>query len=100
MNGPEHSAEKDDAGLTEESARLLAVYRAIATVEDSRRTHAEWLAHWQRMEAEGHSDCATCIETAKVAGGREHQERCIADYDNVLAVLSTCVTPLGSGDAS
>ena len=85
---------------TKESARLLAVYRAIATVEDSRRTHAEWLAHWQQMEAEGHADCAFCIETAKVAGGREHQERCIEEYDNVLAVLSTCVTPPANPDGA
>lgn len=70
-----------------EAIRLLDLYRAIATIEDSRRTHAEWLDHWRRMEAEGHDDCAHCIETARVAGGREHQERCIEEYDNVLAVL-------------
>lgn len=85
----EHTAEKD---------RLLAVYRAIATVEDSRRTHAEWLDHWRRMEAEGHEDCAQCIETAKVAGGREHQEKCIEEYDNVLAVLAS-VLPSAEGHA-
>lgn len=64
-----------------------ALTAAIATIQDSRRTHVEWRDHWLRMRSEGHEDCEGCKAQAAVTGGLEHQEACIAAYDNVLAVL-------------
>lgn len=57
------------------------VARAIAIIEDSRRTHVEW-AEWQ----EATPDWRSKVEPSS-PGEPEHHRRCIAEYDHVLAVL-------------
>lgn len=58
-----------------------AVKRAIAIVEDSRRTHVEW-AEWQ----EATPDWKSKVEPSS-PGEPEHHRRCISEYDHVLSVL-------------
>jgi hypothetical protein len=65
---------------------------AIARVEESRQTHVEWRDYW-REYAEHSCETDPCPwestreAQAAIAGDIEHQERAIAGYDNVLAVL-------------
>lgn len=54
------------------------VARAIAIVEDSRRTHVEWLAHLGE-----HPGCPD----AEIAGDENHHREAVANYDHVLIVL-------------
>lgn len=62
--------------------------KAIATIKFSRNTHVEWAAYMR-----GHNDCVDC-NCGKVhpdvnnLGDTAYHENCIAEYDNVLAVLS------------
>jgi len=44
---------------------------------------AEPLTH----EGGGLKDCPTCMRLAATAGASEHHERCVADYDAIIAVL-------------
>lgn len=72
--------------------RVSARDRAIATIEFSRNTHVEWAAYMR-----GHNDCiCDCPKVhpdVENLGNAAYHENCIAEYDNVLAVLRT------SGDA-
>ena len=62
---------------------------AIERVERSRQTHVEWLAYWRGVMADGHdpATCEECLVTLRVSGDAARQERLVAEYDNVLAVL-------------
>lgn len=55
------------------------VQRAIATVENSRRTHVEWATFIESG--------ATWEPTADHVGDVQHHLQCIAGYDHVIAVL-------------
>ena len=68
------------------------VERAIAIVEDSRRTHVEW-AEWQEATPNWQSQ----VEPTS-PGEPAHHRRCISEYDEVLSVLRR-VAPL-AGTAS
>jgi hypothetical protein len=65
-----------------------AVAKAIATIEFSRNTHVEWAAYMR-----GHNDCVCdCGKPhpdVNNLGDAAYHENCIAEYDNVLAVLKT-----------
>lgn len=60
------------------------VHTAIARVEASRQTHVEWRDYWLATYCAG---CEDCRRMAAVAGDLDHQEACIAGYDQVLGVL-------------
>lgn len=62
--------------------------RAIEIVMSSRHTHVQW-ARWLRAAFRCCDGCRTWAEDSVKAGvgDVEHHERCIADYDVVLAVL-------------
>jgi hypothetical protein len=55
-----------------------AVDKAIATIEDSRKTHVEWRDFLNRHPDHPH---------VKSVGDSQHHIQCIAEYDNVLKVL-------------
>jgi len=54
------------------------VNKAIATIEDSRRTHVEWRDWLNKYPND---------QRAVTAGDAQHHIRCIAEYDHVLKVL-------------
>lgn len=55
--------------------------RAIAIIEDSRRTHAEWLT-WQEANPGWRAQVGP-----ESPGGPEHHRKAIEEYDLVLSVL-------------
>jgi hypothetical protein len=63
------------------------IAKAIAIIEDSRRTHVEW-AEWQ----EATPDWQAHVEPTS-PGEPEHHRRAIADYDHVLSVLRASEAP-------
>jgi hypothetical protein len=76
------------------SSEKKPIEAAIAVVEDSRRTHVEWLT-WLEQAAI-HGDDYVCREPGcgadhrndvKIAGDAVHHRRCIEGYDLVLRVL-------------
>ena len=67
------------------------IERAIAIVENSRRTHVEW-AEWQDSTPNWQAQ----VEPTS-PGEPDHHRRCIADYDEVLAVLRYMLPPAPSG---
>ncbi len=80
LNDMWHAAEQHDPGGPAVSGRPTPedVTKAIAIIEDSRRTHVEWAEWLERSplrREDGH------------VGDLDHHRRCIADYDHVLAVL-------------
>lgn len=54
--------------------------RAIAIIEDSRRTHVEWLVYLAK-----HGDDLRPYE--EIAGDATHHREAVAGYDHVLEVL-------------
>jgi hypothetical protein len=64
--------------VVDEQRRL----RAIEIIEASRSTHASWL-EWQRATPNWQRHVVP-----ESPGGPEHHERCIAEYDEVLAFLA------------
>lgn len=79
--------------MSDDAISADAVATAIATVEDSRRTHVEWREY---LEAEkptcDHEHClAAWAERIRVAGDYDHHQRAIEGYDQVLGVLRAVV---------
>lgn len=65
------------------------IEQAITTVESSRQTHIEWRDYWLSLLPHKPDNCDECLPKMVNAGGLAHQEKCIADYDQVLTVLRT-----------
>lgn len=62
---------------------------AIATIEDSRRTHVEWRRYLEAEQPDcDHESCqAAWAERIRIAGDYDHHQRAIDGYDQVLTVL-------------
>lgn len=74
-----------------------AAIRARAWAEACRLTHAQWVEHLDEHAAEG-----TTCEHVDVAGDRDHHQRAVEEYDNLLDALTVARAaaahlPHGSG---
>jgi len=64
--------------------------KAIASVEEMRQTHVDWLEHLKPDTLiKDRVSCAECERTgmASVVGDAKHHRSCIRRYDNVIRCL-------------
>lgn len=70
--------------------RLEDIARAIATIEDSRQTHVEWIDYLAR-----HGDDLRPHE--EIAGDAGHHRETVEQYEQVLSVLRASAAPVPEG---
>ena len=78
------------ADLDDEAPRLEDIARAIATIEDSRQTHVEWIDYLAR-----HGDDLRPHE--EIAGDAGHHREAVEQYEQVLSVLRASAAPVPEG---
>jgi hypothetical protein len=66
-----------------------AIARAIAYIEECRKTHVDW-AEWVERAPEEAAEPRPQVETG---GDAEHHRGWVAKYDHVLSVLRAAAAP-------